>query len=663
MRSVTFSNATTAAVTVTDYSQSERGAPTILHQKGSSLLLRKDRKSDIQIDTLKPKGSSSSLRSFYDKSRTPLVVSQQTSESSRRDFALRKGVPAVVSPSTQETAHSRQIRLTIEPPNESSQDTCMLTPSFTNFSNSSSRSLVPSVPETASDTVESLASQPTQSGSRISILRNRTSLLSPTPRKIEHYFQDAKPDIDPSRVKINIRRPKAGTKNWFDSLDTDSSDDEDTQREPHLTDDLTPNITDSSISGRPRKMRPVTSLPDFHELPTELPNSFRASRRNTQSRAEHAKDVPALDTIRERPEKRKRGVFDNADLAKQSILDLDSSDEEDHKDSSQTAQELSDVCRAQVPIQTYPRDVVQVDASHPKPATTERPANTLEPAQKDHVVKHEVPRRVSSRMMTYLDDCSTETVTMKEDLLTSFPQTPTTTSRSSSLRGYTASEEEGPLNTKVMTVTRQEESLIAAMRLKKTAMKRAQALADRQSALRTLELNSISNTLQPSRPAQRDSLCGVSKPQSPSTQPRVRPRAPSTEHNQRTDSVTTFQTDSIRQPSIRSSIATYLSEGSEDLQLPYSTTDGLPIGSSHPRQASSTTSDRPQSSRDTFLSELSRSTYTGSPSELSPSVRDSRVVDLDPLDRQILRGEIPSQLFMERPFLGWEAQSTMQSAH
>ena len=42
--------------------------------------------------------SSSTLRSYYDSTKSPLLISQQTSASSARDMALRKGCPSISSP-------------------------------------------------------------------------------------------------------------------------------------------------------------------------------------------------------------------------------------------------------------------------------------------------------------------------------------------------------------------------------------------------------------------------------------------------------------------------------------------------------------------------------------------------------------------------------------
>lgn len=50
--------------------------------------------------------SSSTLRSYYDSSKSPLYISQQTSASSARDMALRKGYPTITSPLSQDGLES-----------------------------------------------------------------------------------------------------------------------------------------------------------------------------------------------------------------------------------------------------------------------------------------------------------------------------------------------------------------------------------------------------------------------------------------------------------------------------------------------------------------------------------------------------------------------------
>ncbi|KAH6680725.1 hypothetical protein B0J14DRAFT_271999 [Halenospora varia] len=72
-----------------------------LHGKASSTLLGQPYGDDGATTTttsrrLRNEDSSSTLRSHYDRQKSPLSISQQTSASSARDLALRKGFPPVV---------------------------------------------------------------------------------------------------------------------------------------------------------------------------------------------------------------------------------------------------------------------------------------------------------------------------------------------------------------------------------------------------------------------------------------------------------------------------------------------------------------------------------------------------------------------------------------
>ena len=73
-----------------------------LRGKASSTLLGRYHGEDAATDTssinrrIRREGSDSTLKSYYDRQKSPLSVSQQTSASSARDMALRKGVPPVI---------------------------------------------------------------------------------------------------------------------------------------------------------------------------------------------------------------------------------------------------------------------------------------------------------------------------------------------------------------------------------------------------------------------------------------------------------------------------------------------------------------------------------------------------------------------------------------
>lgn len=74
-----------------------------LRGKPSSTLLGQHYGDEPGTDTssssrrMNREGSSSTLKSYYDRQKSPLAISQQTSASSSRDLALRKGCPPVVA--------------------------------------------------------------------------------------------------------------------------------------------------------------------------------------------------------------------------------------------------------------------------------------------------------------------------------------------------------------------------------------------------------------------------------------------------------------------------------------------------------------------------------------------------------------------------------------
>ncbi|TVY83271.1 hypothetical protein LSUE1_G001948 [Lachnellula suecica] len=71
-----------------------------LRGKASSTILGQrygdDSATNVSSEILQHEKSSSTLRSHYDRQKSPLSISQQTSESSTRDLALRKGFPPVI---------------------------------------------------------------------------------------------------------------------------------------------------------------------------------------------------------------------------------------------------------------------------------------------------------------------------------------------------------------------------------------------------------------------------------------------------------------------------------------------------------------------------------------------------------------------------------------
>lgn len=657
-RGVTFSDATTAAVSVGSVTEdsSEENNYTNSSKKGSSVLLKKSRKNELQNGPLKLKTSNNSLQSFYDKSRTPLHVSQQTSDSSSRDFALRRGEPPVLSTTTPEMEHTKQLRFFSRALKKQTPQKDRLEVPTARPLTPSQRSVISTVYDVRSELADSAASQ--RSASQISVTRvpspNDKVARSPARhhRTTEHTHKTKQDSVDPARAKINVRRPKVGTRNWFDDLESDSSEGEADLAEPQLHNDFAAEVKAALDDGRIDKFPPrSSSRTPIARQPR--PVSVQQIQQDTERKVQELVDLADHLESASTPRKRKIGPLVKADLTKQSILNLSSSDDESEDGASLATSRRHNNRDIRASLMNASWDESRVEYGQALTLDTRESERLMRELQDTEASKPPIPPRATSRNMTYLDDRSTETLTRKDDLMACFPRTPTDSmSRATSMRESVGSEDESTISTKVMTVTRQEENLIAAMRLKKVAMKRAQAVASRQNALRALESgNSRSRAPQNAQPTYRAPTRTNNTSRAPHLPPTrdLRFARPAT----RTDSVTTFQTDSVPGQSVRSSIATYLSEGSQDLQAPCSV-------------ISPSTSSRPQPRpRDTFLSEMTTdSNVTASESEWTPGVRDrdSHVVVLDPFERQLLRQEIPSQYFMEAPFLGWEARANYQAA-
>lgn len=668
---ITFSDATTAAVSVgslTEYSVDDTRSE--VSGKTPSVLLKRNRKG--QEERLQVATSNTSLRSYYDKSRTPLNVSQQTSNSSSRDFALRRGTPSIITTATQEMEHYKQLRFfsrstrRLQPQDNDRQVFSPGTPTI-----SSSRSIM---------SIDSDAGQSTTSRTSVTRSLSKRVAQSPLPNKYRTDVHNpclmANQTLDPARAKVNIKRPKAGTKNWFDNLDSDSSDGESISHESRLGGEFAVEVAAALGDGRIDKFPPRSSSRPIHRSTALQSHPMHVTQESRMQRIVELTEELVQDGM---SKKRKASPFANVDLHAQSVLNLSSSDDEEDEDASSSTYQEEARREIRASLMSGSWDESNVEYGRALAVAPQEPEKVLQKTRSRQTSKPPIPPRAASRIpMTYFEDRSTETLTPNKDIMAAFPRTPSELSFKTpsappsgapSIQEPTFLDNESVISTKLMTVTRQEETLIAAMRLKKIAMRKAQARAHREGALKVLDTNNAGSPLKevPSenthRLSQADSIAALRMSYLPSA--RLQKAA---KDQPRSDSVTTFQTDSIRQPSVRSSVATYLSEGSVDPQLPYSTKDGLLTGSPIHDPEHTARPGIEKDRRETFLSGMtseSNLTSTATPAEWSPrsSVRDSHVVVLDTLDRQLLREEIPSQLFMEPPFLGWEARANMQTAH
>jgi len=245
---------------------------------------------------LRSRESSSTLKSYYDPTKSPSTVSQQTSDSAIRDMALRKGKPPVIRTipnayvnapihSTTEDNGAEDIAPTVPTSRKRK-------PARLDFSKIFQKSKAPAVQPPSIDHQPATADH----GSRgIPSLRNKASTpsisrVSKSERPVlDMYRSDAK-DLDnlvankhrvrPIRdevgiFKSNVRRPPRGIKHWADGL-LEEEDEED------LEDDVPALPT-------------ITTVDDQHEIESKRESSEAQMQHITNSMArQHPPQSPVF---------------------------------------------------------------------------------------------------------------------------------------------------------------------------------------------------------------------------------------------------------------------------------------------------------------------------------------------------------------------------------
>ena len=190
--------------------------------------------------------SSSTLRSHYDPKKSPLSISQQTSASSARDMALRKGFPPISSPlslnvveavkSTElDGLHSRNISTDTKISGSSKlsgnslkrinniprrRPSVMDPPTLYPNANRAFHATSPP-PALINATLPKPLGPQSQQKVLFSRPRWWTRVKTQTPRPIPIEDQQRHDEFDhhlPS-IKLNVKKPKAGMRNWFDGLE------------------------------------------------------------------------------------------------------------------------------------------------------------------------------------------------------------------------------------------------------------------------------------------------------------------------------------------------------------------------------------------------------------------------------------------------------------
>ncbi|KAL9598265.1 MAG: hypothetical protein Q9219_004624 [cf. Caloplaca sp. 3 TL-2023] len=291
-------------------------------------------------------GSSSTLRSYYDPAKSPLSISQQTSASSARDMALRKGYPSISSPLSQDVSSDIAPSAIGNGQRSATDHDTNKGAAHIDLSTFSPKHQSPVMPVLSPDAKSKSPSQLSYSSGQQSASSGRPNWwkrknakesksqktkASPDDSHLRHY------DLGLDSLKTNIKKPKAGTRYWFDGvgdcnspgiqeqLDGDKGDGHFwNDRLHHLRSDthellasgLDQGDGDGSLfTGRPSANDSTTpqSAPVRHDFNGSLQEetSIYSDQRQTRSRG---------------------STVATADLQNQSFLELSSSEDEDSKD-------------------------------------------------------------------------------------------------------------------------------------------------------------------------------------------------------------------------------------------------------------------------------------------------------------------------------------------
>ena len=190
--------------------------------------------------------SSSTLPSHYDPKKSPLSISQQTSASSARDMALRKGFPPIssplslnvveaVKPTELDGLHSRNISTDTKLSGSSKlsgnslqrinniprrRPSVMDPPTLYPNANRSFHATSPP-PALINATLPKPLGPQSQPKGLFSRPRwwAKVKTQTPPPIPIEDQQRHEELGDDLTSIKLNVKKPKAGIRNWFDGLD------------------------------------------------------------------------------------------------------------------------------------------------------------------------------------------------------------------------------------------------------------------------------------------------------------------------------------------------------------------------------------------------------------------------------------------------------------
>jgi hypothetical protein len=482
-----------------------------IHPKASSQLLgsqnyesshNSESRGDETTRSVRGRGSSSTLRSFYDSQKIPLAVSQQTSNSSARDFALRKGCPPVVAiekPVSRSSRSQKNQDATQKSTKRTSSIRLDLSMLFPKPSAYHGHLLSSQLGRRRTEVPEQLIMPPAVPLGPSTSQKHR--LKKANPKKPPHRFRQSKepaPSLNsPDSSTVNMRKPDSVIKNRSDNLGDQDLEDFDLHeivefRTPtNFSRNTQPPVSvkpaelkardhspysmsrhDKECDPRSRSNEPHSQIPTATEPMTVSParEQLRLTLQNWEFRSKHHRTLPARNST---PDfwKSRSSPLDKADLHKESVLWLSSSDDESEADASLYSNIGTTIPGIRDSLILTPSDSSGVEIGTAYAIKTKRLKIEKE-IMESPLKTVQVPERQSSKMFSFLSDQSRTLPNTQEGSLATSPTTATSSERvGNCLRSSTTVSQKHDSFIRLMTVTPQEESLLEAIRSKRATMR------------------------------------------------------------------------------------------------------------------------------------------------------------------------------------------------
>ena len=315
-----------------------------------------DSSTDVTSSRLQNSGSSSTLRSYYDPLKIPLSISQQTSASSARDMALRKGYPSISSTLNHNLSEDYPT-MTRQPGDHRAKNDHMYSkeePPQLDLSILFPKPFISNGPLLSPHRVM-------DSPSTLSTISDGPQSTSPSRRKWfglkskrskelrSGAFHTARPDsVMARRVQLASivppSRPKEGMQNWFDGLEEEDCTLSVQQAEPSEglprqapqpsdpnrstpAPDLNHGGNQNLFRDPNRHLSTCARILRFQQssFPTQLERlPIHQGSQSSEVRSTRSNSIKRS----QRSMKSRESLFSNANLQKQSILALSSSEDE-----------------------------------------------------------------------------------------------------------------------------------------------------------------------------------------------------------------------------------------------------------------------------------------------------------------------------------------------